>query len=303
MTHTVKPVGSSHLYIHVGERKRKQGLSRVRFYILNKLERSDCLSWGLKSCVWKRQGMGIRFIQVRASQVHTYSWRLGTCSWKRNPLHYKCQFLPSGVYNLLGRKHVRIIFACVKWSHPKGRGCTTGFAESLNEVWAWPMGCSSLLPVCTPNFTQGLGLLRNFETDVLVRFETPLPPALSLLKIPSYQTATSSQIIGFSCCSSAVFSSDRICSDHFLAIFLIVNKAHSATVYITTIQIIPPNDQLSLEKHNHVSLPISANCIWVCHRAKHGPAIVLVQMSGSHKSLNWKTPNLWARALAYFFLL
>lgn len=90
----------------------------------------------------------------------------------------------------------------------------------------------------TPNFRQCLGLLRNFETDGLIRFEIP-PPALSLLKIPSYQTATSSQIIGFSCCSSAAFSSDRICSDHFLAIFLIVNRAHSATVYITTIQIIP----------------------------------------------------------------
>lgn len=101
------------------------------------------------------------------------------------------------------------------------------------------MGCSSLVSLCTPNFTQALGLLRNFETDVLVRFEIPLPPALSLLKIPSYQTATSSQIIGFSCCSSAAFSSDRMCSDHFLAIFLIVNKAHSGTVYITTIQIIP----------------------------------------------------------------
>lgn len=149
-----------------------------------------------------------------------------------------------------------------------------GFAESLNQVWTWPMGCSSLLPVCTLNFTQHLGLLRNFETDVLVRFEIPLPPALSLLKIPSYQTATSSQIIGFSCCSSAAFSSDCICSDHFLAIFLIINRGHSATVYITTIQIIPskwptfPGETQSyLFPHFcqlHLSLPFESQA-WPCY--------------------------------------
>lgn len=234
-----KQFSSLHQIKHVWEKKRKQGLSRVSFHIMYKLESSDSLWWSLKLCVGKREGTGIRW----SSQVHTYSRGLGTCSWKRNPLHYKWRFLPSGVYDLLGSKFVRIRFASVKWSHAKGQGMQyfkhCGFAESLNQVCTWLMGCSSLLPVCTPRFTQGLGLLRNSETDVLVRFEIPLPPALSLLKIPSYQTATSSQIIGFSCCSSAAFSSDRICSDHSLAIFLIVNKAHSATVYITTIRIIP----------------------------------------------------------------
>lgn len=89
----------------------------------------------------------------------------------------------------------------------------------------------------TSSSRRGSGLLRNVETDSLVRFEIP-PPAVSLLKIPSCKTASSSQIIGFSRCSSAAFSSDHMCSDHFLAIFL-VNRAYSATVYITTIQIIP----------------------------------------------------------------
>lgn len=56
--------------LHACRRKEKEtGLSRVNFYILNKLESSDSLCWSLKPCVWKREGMGIRFIQVRSSQV------------------------------------------------------------------------------------------------------------------------------------------------------------------------------------------------------------------------------------------
>lgn len=108
--------------------------------------------------------------------------------------------------------------------------------QSSSEPGPWAAAAFALS--VTPNSRQRLGLLRNIETDGLIRFEICLP-ALSLLKIPSYETATSSQIIGFSRCTSAALSSDRICSDQFLAIFLIVNRAHSATVYITTIQIIP----------------------------------------------------------------
>lgn len=58
--------------LHACRRKEKEtGLSRVNFYILNKLESSDSLCWSLKPCVWKREGMGIRFI---TSQVITSSY-------------------------------------------------------------------------------------------------------------------------------------------------------------------------------------------------------------------------------------
>lgn len=132
---------------------------------------------------------------------------------------------------------------CVKWSHAKGQGVPyckhCGFAEGLNqsEPGPWAAAAFSLFVLLISHKVWDCWEI--LKLMFWLDFKYPSPQALSLLKIPSYQTATSSQIIGFSCCSSAAFSSARMCSDRFLAIFLIVNKAHSGTVYITTIQIIP----------------------------------------------------------------
>lgn len=101
----------------------------------------------------------------------------------------------------------------------------------------------------------------------------PSPQHYPCLKFLAIKQLLPHRLLAFHV-ASAAFSSDRICSDHFLAIFLIINRGHSATVYITTIQIIPskwptfPGETQSyLFPHFcqlHLSLPFESQA-WPCY--------------------------------------